>query len=120
MERHEQGVTTTQPNDWSAAPGGTRMPAYSITEVEAVDAGGARRYEEIAKPAIEGHGGRFLVLGAEPTVPEGDWPPQQRVVIIEWPSMEQMRAWYDSPEYAPARDVARSALHRRLLFVDGV
>lgn len=95
------------------------MPAYSITEVEAVDLDGARRYEQIAKPAIEGHGGRFLVLGAEPSVPEGDWPPQQRVVVIEFPSMDQLRTWYDSPEYAPAREIAQTALRRRLLFVDG-
>ena len=36
------------------------------------------------------------------------------------PSMEQLRAWYDSPEYAPARDIAKNALRRRLLFVEGV
>jgi hypothetical protein len=35
-------------------------------------------------------------------------------------NMEQLRAWYDSPEYAPARGIARNALRRRLLFVEGV
>jgi len=40
--------------------------------------------------------------------------------VIEFPSMEQLRAWYDSPEYALARDIARNALRRRLLFVEGV
>jgi len=44
----------------------------------------------------------------------------ERVNVIEFPSMEQLRAWYDSHEYAPARDIARSALRRRLLFVEGV
>jgi acyl-CoA reductase-like NAD-dependent aldehyde dehydrogenase len=32
----------------------------------------------------------------------------------------RVRAWYNSPEYAPARDITRNALRRRLLFVEGV
>lgn len=43
----------------------------------------------------------------------------QRIVVIEFPAMEQLRAWYDSPEYAPARALARTALRRRLLFAEG-
>jgi uncharacterized protein (DUF1330 family) len=34
--------------------------------------------------------------------------------------MEQLRRWYASPEYAPALEVRKTALTRRLLFVDGV
>jgi uncharacterized protein (DUF1330 family) len=96
------------------------MPAYSITDVNVLDAEGFKRYRELAAPAVARYGGRFLVRGAEPLVAEGEWPSQQRVNIIEFTSMEQLRAWYDSPEYAPARDIARHALRRRLLFVEGV
>ncbi|MDQ3646401.1 MAG: DUF1330 domain-containing protein [Actinomycetota bacterium] len=99
---------------------GGAVPAYSITEVEVLDGDGAGRYAELAQAAVAQYGGRFLVLGAKPTVAEGEWPPEQRVVIIEFPSMDRLRAWYDSPEYAPARDVARTALRRRLLFVEGI
>jgi uncharacterized protein (DUF1330 family) len=97
-----------------------RVPAYSITEAEILDAEGAKRYAELAQAAIAHYGGRYLVRGAEPIVAEGDWPSHQRVVVLEFPSMDQLRAWYDSAEYARARSVARSALRRRLLFVDGV
>jgi uncharacterized protein (DUF1330 family) len=96
------------------------MPAYSITGVEVLDADGFRRYRELAAAAVAWYGGRFLVRAAEPVVAEGDWPSGQRVNIIEFPSMEQLTAWYDSPEYAPARDIARKALRPQLLFVDGV
>lgn len=96
------------------------MPAYSITEVEILDEDGGNRYAELATAAIAQYGGHFLVLGAEPTVAEGEWPSQQRVVIIEWPTMDRLRAWYDSPEYAQARAVAQTALRRRLMFVDGI
>jgi len=96
------------------------MAAYSITDVEVLDADALARYREVAGPAVARYGGRFLVRGAEPVVAEDEWPSGQRVNVIEFPSMEQLKAWYDSPEYAPARAIARKALRRRLLFVDGV
>jgi len=96
------------------------MAAYSITDVEVLDADAFAHYREVAGPAVARYGGRFLVRGAEPVVAEDEWPSGQRVNVIEFPSMEQLKAWYDSPEYAPARAIARKALRRRLLFVDGV
>ena len=96
------------------------VPAYTITEVEVVDADGYQRYRELAQAAVAQHGGRFLVRGAKPIVAEGDFPPRQSVVVIEFPSMDQLKAWYDSPEYRVARELARKALLRRLLFVEGV
>ncbi|MFD0853482.1 ester cyclase, partial [Actinomadura adrarensis] len=60
------------------------------------------------------------VLAAEPEVAEGERPSGQRVVVIEFPDMERLKVWYDSPEYTPARDIARTALRRRLLFAEGV
>jgi uncharacterized protein (DUF1330 family) len=53
-------------------------------------------------------------------VAEGDWPAQQRVVVVEFPSMQRAREWYASPEYAEALAVRRDALERRLIFVEGV
>jgi uncharacterized protein (DUF1330 family) len=96
------------------------VPAYTITEVEVVDADGYQRYGELAQAAVAQHGGRFLVRGAKPIVAEGDFPPRQSVVVIEFPSMDQLKAWYDSPQYRVAREVARTALRRRLLFLEGV
>ncbi len=96
------------------------VPAYTITEVEVVDADGYQRYRELAQAAVAQHGGRFLVRGAKPIVAEGDFPPRQSVVVIEFPSMDQLKAWYDSPQYRAAREVARTALRRRLLFLEGV
>jgi uncharacterized protein (DUF1330 family) len=95
------------------------MPAYSITEVQIVDQDGFKRYRELSQAAVRKYGGRFLVQGADPIVAEGTWPRGQRVVLIEFPSMKQLRTWYDSAEYKKARAIARTALRRRLLFVEG-
>jgi uncharacterized protein (DUF1330 family) len=95
------------------------MPAYSITEVETIDQELAKRYIQLARSAVTRYGGRYLALAATPTAAEGQWLAEQRLVIIEFPSMDRLRAWYDSEEYAPARALADKALRRRLLFVEG-
>lgn len=92
------------------------MPAYVISEVEILDERQGQRYRELAADSISRHGGRYLVRAARPDVPEGDWPPEQRVVVVEFPSMEQLRRWYTSPDYAEALAVRETALTRRLLF----
>lgn len=96
------------------------MTAYVISEVEILDESRGRRYRELAAASIARHGGRYIVRGAAPEVPEGDWPPEQRVVVVEFPSMEDLRDWYHSADYAEALAVREIALNRRLLFVEGV
>jgi uncharacterized protein (DUF1330 family) len=95
------------------------MSAYVISEVQILDEQQGQRYRDLAAASIAHHGGRYIVRGAQPDVPEGDWPDRQRVVVVEFPSMEQLRTWYASPE-AEALKVRDAALTRRLLFVDGI
>jgi uncharacterized protein (DUF1330 family) len=96
------------------------MAAYAISEVEIYDEQQADRYRELASASITQYGGRYLARGAMPQVPEGGWPLNERVVIVEFPSMARLREWYASPEYAPALAIRAAALGRRLLFVEGV
>ncbi len=96
------------------------MAAYAISEVEIYDEQQAARYRELAAASIAQYGGRYLARGARPQVPEGDWPLNERVVILEFPDMARLREWYASPEYAPALAIRPVALGRRLLFVEGV
>jgi len=95
------------------------MAAYVISEVEMLDETQGRRYRELAAGSIARYGGRYLVRGAAPVVAEGNWPASVRIVIVEFPSMERLRAWYASADYAEALAVRQAALDRRLLFVDG-
>lgn len=91
-----------------------------ISEVEMLDETQGQRYRELAAASIARHGGRYIVRGAAPDVPEGDWPTARRIVIVQFPSMEQLREWYSSSDYAEALAVRRTALDRRLLFVHGI
>ena len=88
------------------------MAAYVISEVEMLDETQGRRYRELAAGSIARHGGRYLVRGAAPVVAEGNWPASVRIVIVEFPSMERLRAWYASADYAEALAVRQTALDR--------
>jgi steroid delta-isomerase-like uncharacterized protein len=95
------------------------MPAYSLTEVTVLDEAGAQHYAELTRSAVAAYGGHFRVLAAEADVAEGEWAPDKRVVLIEFPDMQHIHRWYHSAEYAPAREVAKTALERTLVFVEG-
>lgn len=98
-----------------------RPVAYVISAVEGfVDEVTVRRYAELTGPAIEHFGGSFVVSNAEPVVVEGE-SPSGHLSMVEFPSIEHARAWYDSPEYAEARALTPAAFRGRILmFVEGV
>jgi uncharacterized protein (DUF1330 family) len=95
------------------------MSAYVISEVEMRDAAGFEAYRTIAAKTIAQYGGRYLVRGGGASVIEGG-PPPKTVIVVEFPTMQRLREWYASPEYAEALKVRRTALDRRLIFVQGV
>jgi uncharacterized protein (DUF1330 family) len=95
------------------------MPAYVISEVEVLDHELGQRYRELAAASIARYGGRYLVRAAAPAVPEGDRLERRRVVVVEFPTMDQLQEWYRSDDYAEALQISRTALSRRLLFVEG-
>jgi uncharacterized protein (DUF1330 family) len=95
------------------------MSAYVISEVEITDAAGFEVYRTLAAKSIAQYGGRYLVRGGAAAAVEGG-PPPKNIIVIEFSSMENLRQWYASPEYAEALKHRRTALDRRLIFVDGV
>ncbi|WP_354255000.1 DUF1330 domain-containing protein [Bradyrhizobium sp. F1.13.3] len=96
------------------------MPeAYVISEVEARDQAAMEAYRGLAAQTIAQYGGRYLARGGAAEVVEGG-PPPKTIIIVEFPSIERAREWYASPEYAAALKLRRTALERRLMFVEGV
>ena len=77
------------------------MAAYLIAEHIITDAGKFEEYRTRAAPMMAKHGGKYLTKGGSHKMPEGGhWEPQ-RVVIIEFPDMKALQAWYTSSEYQP-------------------
>ncbi|KWV60779.1 hypothetical protein AS156_27420 [Bradyrhizobium macuxiense] len=95
------------------------MPAYVISEVEMRDAASFEAYRALAVKTIEQYGGRYIVRGGAVELIEGG-PPPKAIVIVEFPTIARLREWYASAEYADALKHRRTALERRLIFVEGV
>lgn len=95
------------------------MPAYLIAEVDVADTAAYEDYKKITPGAIAAYGGRFIVRGGNVESKEGGWKPS-RLVVVEFPSMEQAKKFYDSPEYAPALAIRLKAAKSRLVLADGL
>ena len=95
------------------------MSAYIITDIEITDPAAYEEYKKQSPVSLAQYGGRFIARGPEPEVLEGDWKPG-RVVILEFDSAEQARAWWNSPEYRDARDLRQRVSRGSLVLVDGV
>ena len=98
------------------------MAAYLLADVLPEDIDGYRGsgYLEAAVRTASEYGGRYLARGGETTLLEGSWEPE-RMVIIEFPSMEDLRSWYDSAEYQEWAVVRkRYAPGSKLVALEGV
>ncbi len=95
------------------------MPAYLVARIRVTDPEKYRDYMALSPAAIEKHGGRFLARGGEVVTLEGE-PEERRVVIVEFPSLEAARAFYDSPEYREARAAREGAAEAQFFVVEGI
>jgi uncharacterized protein (DUF1330 family) len=94
------------------------MSAYVIGEIEVHD---PRLYDEYRKQVlatVTKYGGRFAVRGGAVEPLEGGWTPT-RIVVLEFPSVQQAQAWYGSPEYAPLIALRQKASRGRLIIAEG-
>jgi uncharacterized protein (DUF1330 family) len=95
------------------------MSAFVIVDVEVNDAQGYAQYKELAQSAVALYGGKYLARGGKNETLEGDWH-ANRLVILEFASMDQARKWLNSPEYAPARALRHQFASSRMVMVEGV
>ena len=60
----------------------------------------------------------LIARGGKVEALEGGWSPK-RLVLLEFPSMEQALKWYRSPEYAPLIKLRQKASRGRLVAIEG-
>ena len=94
------------------------MPAYVINDMEITDPQRFEEYKRLSPPTVAAYGGRFLARGGEVTPLEGGWQPR-RLVMLEFPSVDQAQAWLNSPEYAPARRLRQLSANSRMVVIEG-
>ena len=94
------------------------MPAYVIVEVEIHDPETYKEYMKLTPAAIAAYDGKFIVRGGKTESLEGNWNPQ-RIVVLEFPSVERAKEWWASPEYTPAKEIRQRTAHTKMLVVEG-
>ena len=100
-------------------PSLSTVPAYVVVDVDVRDPKTYERYKAIAAPAVAAYGGRYIVRGGATQTLEGSWAPS-RLVILEFPTADAGRAWWNSPEYQPAKALRQTCAGTDMLLVEGV
>lgn len=95
------------------------MPAFVIANVTIEDPVRYEDYKRMVPATLVPFGGQFVARGGGMELLEGDWRPN-RLVILEFPSVERARAWWSSPEYAAARALRQATSTGSLLILEGV
>ncbi|HEU4929960.1 MAG TPA: DUF1330 domain-containing protein [Candidatus Krumholzibacteria bacterium] len=94
------------------------MAAYLVARVDVRDWDRYKEYMRHTPRVIAQHGGRFIVRGAPAITIEGADDPR-RLVVIEFPSLERAKAFYDSPAYQSIRHYRDGAGEAQFVIVDG-
>jgi uncharacterized protein (DUF1330 family) len=95
------------------------MPAYILACIDVTDPVAYEEYRQRAPAAIAAYGGRYLARGGLTECLEGRLP-ANRLVILEFPDMERVRAFYASPEYQPLVAIRQSASTGSLIALQGL
>lgn len=94
------------------------MPAYVIVEVDIQDHADYEEYKKLTPAAIAAFEGRFVVRGGQTITLEGDWNPE-RIVVLEFPSVDRAREWWHSEIYTQAKIIRQRAAKTKMIIVQG-
>jgi uncharacterized protein (DUF1330 family) len=94
------------------------MAVYLIVDITVHDPERYNQYVERAMPLVEKHGGRYLAQGGRIKAVAGDWRPE-RVVLIEFDQMDQVRACFSSAEYREIAPLRENSTSSRVIIVEG-
>jgi len=93
------------------------MPAYIIVDVDVNDPTRYEEYKQMVPASIAQYGGRYMARGGRTEILEGEWNPK-RLVILEFPTLDRAKEWYDCPEYRKARDLRQSISKANIVVID--
>ncbi|HWQ32800.1 MAG TPA: DUF1330 domain-containing protein [Blastocatellia bacterium] len=95
------------------------MSAYCFFDVlKVTDPERLEKYREGVLATVERYGGRYLTIGGQCDVMEGDWKPVFPV-LIEFPGLEQAHRWCNSEEYRELKALRLAATRGDAVFIEG-
>ena len=94
------------------------MAAYFVAMIEVHDAETYAEYGKRFYGIFDKYNGKVLAIDNDVEVLEGEWP-AKRTVIIEFPSADDLKVWYDAPEYQELVALRASASTGNVVLVRG-
>jgi uncharacterized protein (DUF1330 family) len=94
------------------------MTAYIIANITVTDPERYPQYRAQTPAVVAQYGGHFLVRAGAVHPLEGEFG-FDRFVVIEFPSLEAARRFYDSPEYAPLLKLRMETTRSQVALVEG-
>ena len=101
-------------NDTVRKPG----RGYIYVEMNIRDRDRFKDYTALSAPAVQAAGGRYIVGGVSPEILEGECG-GQRIVVVEFPTAEDARAFYHSAAYRAARQKRLGAADFNMVLLEG-
>jgi uncharacterized protein (DUF1330 family) len=95
------------------------VSAYIIAKIEVTDWEQYRKYIAATPAVVARFDGKFIARAGETVTLEGP-EETRRVVLLEFPSLDKAREFYDSPEYQEVRKLRLGASTISLVAVVGV
>lgn len=92
---------------WELGVDGVPMPAYWVARAKITDPVQYKKYTDLVPAIIAKHGGKVLARGGRYKINEGPHD-FHRFVVIEFPTLEQGVACFESPEYQHAASFRRA------------
>ena len=95
------------------------MAAYLLADIDVRDPAGFQGYAAKVPATLAKYGGKYAVRGGAFEVLEGEMRPK-RIVVLEFPTMDALKRWYNSPEYRPLIAERQAAASGPIIAVEGI
>jgi uncharacterized protein (DUF1330 family) len=94
------------------------MAVFLVVEIKVKDSDLYAQYVDRVRSIVEAHGGTYLVRGGAITPLGGGWRPE-RVVIVQFGSLERLRQCFSSSEYRELAPLREASTESRAIAVEG-
>ena len=94
------------------------MAAYIIADVSIHDYKEYEEYKKQTPASVAAFDGKFIVRGGQTETLEGDWQPE-RIVVLEFPTFDRAKEWWDSEIYSKAKVIRQRASKTKMIIVQG-
>jgi len=91
---------------------------YLIAHINIHDKEGFERFREMSLPIISKYEGKALIRNPSPDLREGS--NSGLVIVLEFASLEHAKRFYESEEYAAAKEIREKACSTELILVEGI